>query len=168
MQRTSLSRVVLSLSIVTAVAPAVAQKTGNGINGKHACALLSPAEIQQLTGRKDVARTTEKPEESQFSSNCQFWGAFDITLHIGNQTKVMFGRERDTYAKAPAKLGYKIERISGLGDDAYYMTYNGKLEVRAMLGEIELAVSLSGKLPPDAEAKKMAFSLAKAAAAKMK
>jgi len=80
----------------------------------------------------------------------------------------MFGRERDTYAKAPAKLGYKIEPLTGLGDDAYYMTHNGRVEARAMLGETEIAVSLSGSIPPEPDAKKMAASLAKSVLAKLK
>jgi hypothetical protein len=95
-------------------------------------------------------------------------GTIDITLHLGNQTKVMFGRERDTYAKAPARLGYKVEPISGLGDDAYHLSYSGKAEVRAMVGETELAVSLSGSLPPELDVKKLALGLAKAAVAKLK
>jgi hypothetical protein len=154
--------------VVAVAAPAVAQKTAKGPGGKTACALMSADQIKQAAGRSDVARkTSHMDEDTNFSSNCQYWGAFDITLHIGTQTKVMFGRERDTYAKAPARLGYTVERVSGLADDAYFLIYNGKVEVRAMRGETELAVSLSGSLPPDAEAKKMALSIAKAAAAKL-
>jgi len=106
-------------------------------------------------------------EDTQFSSNCQHWGAIDITVHIGTQTKVMFERERDTYAKAPARLGYKIQPISGLGDNAYFMSYSGKAEVRTIVGEKELAVSLSGSLPPDPEAKQMAINVAKAGLVKL-
>ena len=157
-----------TLWAVIAVAPAVSQKSSDGVNGKHACALLTAAEIKKLAPGKDVARSPGKAEERPFTSNCLYFGAFDISVHIGNQTKVMFGRERDTYAKAPAKLGYKIEPLKGLGDDAYYMTYNAKAEARAMVGEIEVAISLSGSLPPDAEAKKIAVDLAKAAVAKLK
>lgn len=154
---------------VSASTEAAAQKSAKGWSGKTACALLSAAEIRQAAGRPDVAnRMSHMDEDTQFSSNCQHWGAIDITIHLGTQTKVMFGRERDTYAKAPARLGYKIDRLSGLGDDAYYMSYSGKAEVRAMLGETELAVSLSGALPPDAEAKKMAVNLAKAAVANLR
>jgi len=54
----------------------------------------------------------------------------------------MFGRVRDNYGKAPARLGYVVERFSDLGDDACYLIYNGKVEVRALRGETELAVSL--------------------------
>jgi len=129
---------------------------------------MSADDLQAASGRSDVARrTTHMDEDTNFSSNCQYWGAFDITLHIGTETKVMFGRVRDNYAKAPARLGYTIERVSGIGDDAYYLIYNGKVELRALRGETELAVSLSGSLPPNAEAKKMALSIAKAAAAKL-
>ena len=129
---------------------------------------MSADDVKAASGRSDVARrTTHMDEDTNFSSNCQYWGAFDITLHIGTETKVMFGRVRDNYAKAPARLGYTIERVSGVGDDAYYLIYNGKVELRALRGETELAVSLSGSLPPNAEAKKMALSIAKAAAAKL-
>jgi len=129
---------------------------------------MSADDLKAASGRSDVARrTTHMDEDTNFSSNCQYWGAFDITLHIGTETKVMFGRVRDNYAKAPARLGYTIERVSGIGDDAYYLIYNGKVELRALRGETELAVSLSGSLPPNAEAKKMALSIAKAAAAKL-
>jgi len=129
---------------------------------------MSADDVKAASGRSDVARrTTHMDEDTNFSSNCQYWGAFDITLHIGTETKVMFGRVRDNYAKAPARLGYTIERVSGIGDDAYYLIYNGKVELRALRGETELAVSLSGSLPPNAEAKKMALSIAKAAAAKL-
>ncbi|HWJ15667.1 MAG TPA: hypothetical protein VNS10_18135, partial [Gemmatimonadaceae bacterium] len=124
---------------------------------------MSADDLKAASGRSDVARrTTHMDEDTNFSSNCQYWGAFDITLHIGTETKVMFGRVRDNYAKAPARLGYTIERVSGVGDDAYYLIYNGKVELRALRGETELAVSLSGSLPPNAEAKKMALSIAKA------
>jgi hypothetical protein len=129
---------------------------------------MSADDLKAASGRSDVARrTTHMDEDTNFSSNCQYWGAFDITLHIGTETKVMFGRVRDNYAKAPARLGYTIERVSGVGDDAYYLIYNGKVELRALRGETELAVSLSGSLPPNAEAKKMALGIAKAAAAKL-
>lgn len=154
--------------VVAVASPALGQKSAKGVNGKTACGLMSAADIQHAAGRSDVARRTDHmDEDTNVSSNCQYWGAFDITLHIGTETKVMFGRVRDNYAKAPAKLGYKVERVSGLGDDAYYLVYNGKVELRALRGETELAVSLSGSVPPDAEAKKVALSIAKAAAAKL-
>jgi hypothetical protein len=168
MQRTQGTVLPAALWLVLGVGPAGAQKAGDGVNGKHACALLSPDEIKKLTGRKDVARVASKQEERPFTSNCLFFGDVDITVHIGNQTKVMFGRVRDNYGKAPPKMGYKVEPIPNLGDDAYYLTYSGKAEARAILGEIELAISLSGPLPAEPDTKTMALSLAKAAVAKLK
>jgi len=163
---------LISLAIVTwavaAVSPAIAQKSAKGVGGKTACGLLSAAEIRQAAGGRDVARRTDHLDaDTDVSSNCQYWGAFDITLHIGTETKVMFGRVRDNYAKAPARLGYSVESISGLGDEAYYLVYKGKVEVRSLHGDKDLAVSLSGSLPPDAEAKKIALAIAKAVAAKL-
>lgn len=160
---------IVAVVVVSSSSEAAAQKPAKGWSGKTACALLTAEEIRQAAGSRDVAtRTSHMDEDTQFSSNCQLWGAIDITIHLGTQTKVMFARERDTYAKAPARLGYKIEPLSGLGDDAYYMSYSGKAEARAMIGETELAVSLSGALPPDAEAKRMAVNLAKVAVAKLR
>jgi hypothetical protein len=168
MRRKHLIPFVVIAYVMTSASPAIAQKAVKGVGGKTACGLLSSDAIKQATGRSDVARRTEHmDQDTDYSSNCQYWGAFDITLHIGTQTKVMFGRERDNFAKAPARLGYTVERVPGLGDDAYYLIHNGKVELRAMRGETELAVSLSGSLPPDAEAKKMALSLAKVAMAKL-
>lgn len=159
---------IVAACLATVAPPAIAQKSAAGPNGKTACALMTASDVQSAAGSKHVAlRTTHMDEDTKFSSNCQYWGDVDITLHIGTETKVMFGRMRDTYTKAPPKLGYTVERVSGLGDDAYYLTYKGKVELRALRGETELAVSLSGSLPPDAEAKKMALGIAKAAMAKL-
>ena len=147
---------------------AAAQATANGVGGKHACALLSTAEIQRAAGRSDVARSPGHAEEVPYTSNCQYWGAVDITIHLGDQTKVMFARERDTYAKAPARLGYTIEPVPNLGDDAYFFSYKGRVEVRVMAGETELVVSLSGSLPSAPDAQQMALNLARAAFAKLR
>jgi len=169
MRREHFTALAVVLCATTVISPAMAQKGATGPGGKTACGLLSADDVKHATGRDDVARRTDHmDQDTQFSSNCQYWGAFDVTLHIGTQTKVMFGRVRDNYAKAPPKLGYTIERIPGLADDAYFLIYNGKVEMRALRGETELAVSLSGSLPPDVEAKKkMALAIAKAAAAKL-
>ncbi len=168
MRRMALIPLLVGAHLVAVASPAVAQKTAKGPGGKTACALLSADEIKHATGRDDVARKTSHMDaDTDFSSNCQYWGAFDITLHVGTQTKVMFGRERENYSKAPARLGYTVERVSGLADDAYYLIDKSKVELRVMRGEMELAVSLSGSLPANAEAKKMALNLAKVAAAKL-
>jgi len=159
------------LAVVTCVAaasPAVAQSSAKGPGGKTACGLLSADEVKRAAGNPDVARrTSHMDEDTNVSSNCQYWGSFDITLHIGTQTKVMFGRVRDNYGKAPVRLGYVVERISGLGEDAYYLVDKNGLQVRALRGETELAVSLSGSVPPTPEAKTIAFNIAKTVIGKL-
>ena len=153
---------------VAATSPALAQSSAKGPGGKTACSLLSADEVKRAAGNPNVARrTSHMDEDTNVSSNCQYWGTFDITLHIGTQTKVMFGRVRDNYGKAPARLGYVVERISGLGEDAYYLVDKNGLQVRALRGETELAVSLSGSVPPTPESKKIAFNIAKAAIGKL-
>jgi hypothetical protein len=158
----------VAIAGLIASSPVVAQTSTKGVSGIKACELLSAAEIKRATARNDVAGSPGKAEELQFTSNCQYFGGLEITIHLGTQTKVMFGRQRDTYAKAPERLGYKVEPILGLGDDAYYLSYSGKAEVRVIVGETELAVSLSGSLPQEADAKTMALNLAKAATAKLR
>ena len=159
---------VALIIILSTSTTAGAQNTATGVGGKHACALLSSAEIQRAAGRTDVARSPGNAEEVPYTSNCQYWGAVDITIHLGDQTKAMFARERDTYANAPARLGYKIEPVPSLGDDAYFLSYRGRAEVRVMSGETELVVSLSGSLPSEQDAKQMALNLARAAFAKLR
>ena len=61
----------------------------------------------------------------------------------------------------------RIEHLTGVGDNVYFLSYIGKAKVRTIVGEKELAVSLSGSLPPEPEAKKMAINLAKASLAKL-
>jgi hypothetical protein len=159
---------LLALTFTYIASSTAAAQKSKGVDGKTACGLLSADEIKRAAGRPDVARTTSHmDEDTDVSSSCQYWGAVDITLHIGKETKVMFGRMRDNYAKAPARLGYTVARVSGLGDEAYYLIYKGKAEVRALRGETELAVSLSGSLPSDMDAKKVALSVAKAALNKL-
>ena len=159
---------VVAANGAMSASPAIAQKDAKGPGGKTACALLSVDEIKRATGRADVARGTDHmDEDTQFSSNCLYWGAIDITFHIGTQTKVMFERRRENFAKAPARLGYTVEGVSGLGDEAYYLIDKGKVQLWALRGELELVVSLSGSLPPDTEAKKMALAIAKVVAAKL-
>src|SRR5512133_2608344 len=124
LMRSSMRSVPLLALTFTCIASATAAaQKSKGVDGKTACGLLSAEEIKRAAGNPNVARTTSHmDQDTDVSSNCQYWGAVDITLHIGKETKVMFGRVRDNYAKAPARLGYTVERLSGLGDEAYYLS----------------------------------------------
>jgi hypothetical protein len=159
---------LLSVALICIATSAAAAQKSKGVNGKTACGLMSADDVKHAAGRADVARTTSHmDEDTDVSSNCQYWGAVDITLHIGTETKVMFGRMRDTYVKAPPRLGYVVEHISGLGDDAYYLVDKSGVQVRALRGGTEVAVSLSGSVPPTPEAKQIALNIAKATLAKL-
>ncbi len=137
MQRNRLTAVLGLGGCLLISSPARAQKAAPGINGKTACSLLTSTDIQRVTGMKGAARQPGKPEEGDFRSSCLHFGAVDIAISLGwgSATKVMFGRMRDNYAKAPARLGYKVEPIAGLGDDAYSLAYSGKMEARVLSGE---------------------------------
>lgn len=86
--------VAAALLVGSVARPAPAQQPADGVNGKHACALIGPAQIKEATGKTYV--TPGRPEERPFTSNCLYVGPVDITVHLGNQTKVMFGRVRTT------------------------------------------------------------------------
>ena len=139
-----------------------------------ACAALTATDIQKLTGRSDVATGKAEAEELDFHSNCMYSGAFDIGVTVAGTTKVMFGRMRDNYSKAPARLGYRVEPVSGVGDDAYYLLDKDRVKLTALVGEKEVTIALAkismlpGDLPPEPTAKAFALTLAKAAVAKLR
>ncbi len=174
MSNTSRALVVvslLSLACVTPLAAAQGKPTSSG--AVSACSLLSPADIRQITGRTDLATGDPDPEEMPGHSNCIFSGAFDIGITVNATSKAMFLRMRDTYRKAPSRLGYRVEEVPGLGDGAYFLIDKSRVQLFTLHGEKELRISLAkitfapGEMPPEPKAREIALSLAKAAGAKL-
>ena len=158
---------VLTLGI--AVTPATAQKPTT------ACALLSVAELRRAAGRNDLATVPERSDVEGAMSNCERSGAIDVTLMLVPSSKTQFARMRDTYVKAPARVGFKVEPVSGVGEEAYLAIRRGRVQLRTLVGARELTVELQkissateGQMPPEPEAKALAVRIAKAAAAKMR
>jgi hypothetical protein len=154
-------------------APAMHAQSRPGI-GITACDLLSAAEIQRIVGRADVATVPAQPENMEFHSNCIRRGAFDLGITIASETPVMFARMRDTYAKAPTRLGYTVEKVSGIGTDAYFLIDKDRVQLKALLRDKELTIAVSkismlpGRMPPPPEAKAIARELAKAGVTKLR
>ena len=150
-------------------APAAAQKPTT------ACALLTVAELRRAAGRNDLATVPERSDTEGAMSNCERSGAVDVTLMLVPSSKAQFARMRDTYVKAPARVGFKVEPVSGVGEEAYLAMRRGRVQLRTLVGSRELTVELQkvssatpGEMPPEPEAKALAVRIGKAAAAKLK
>jgi hypothetical protein len=178
MNRTSVSVLTLALLVIAVPATPANAQVKVGSKTITACELLTAAEIRTITGRSDLATARPMREDQQFHTNCIHSGAphsgvVDIGITVAPETNVMFGRVRDNYGKAPARLGYRVEKISGLGDDAYYLIDKTRVQLMAIAHGTQLTVSLGevnpgSKLPPEAEAKAIALKLAKAGLAKLR
>lgn len=173
------ARIIIVLAALPAAAAgsvATAQATGRAASERpvSACALLTAADIRRITARSDLATAPPHPEESSGHSNCIYSGAVDVGVTVNSTTKTMFLRMRDTYGKAPSRLGYRVEPIAGLGDDAYYLLDKSRVKVTALVGQNELTIALTkismlpGEMPPEPAAKAMALTLAKAAVARLR
>jgi hypothetical protein len=168
--------VVLATLQAAASSVARAQSTAREAAGTtvSACSLLTAADIRRITGRSDLATSRPEPEELPGHSNCIHSGAFDIGVTVDETSRVMFDRMRDTYSRAPSRLGYRVETVSGLGDAAYFLMDKDRVKVTTLVGQNELTIALAkismlpGELPPEPTAKAMALNLAKAAAAKLR
>ena len=82
-----------------------------------ACALFDAAELKRLTGRKDVLGQGPQADETPAKglSECEF-----LDLHFAltsNMTPEWFQRTRD----GEVKTGMKVQPVSGVGDEAYYL-----------------------------------------------
>jgi hypothetical protein len=178
MNRTSAVGAALTFVAMTVSGAAAKAQVKVGSKTITACELLTSAEIRTITGRSDLATAKPMREDQQFHTNCihsgaPYTGAVDIGITVAPETKVMFGRMRDTYVKAPARLGYRVEKVSSLGDDAYYLIDKSRVQLMTIAGETQLTVALGeinpgAKLPAEPEAKAMALKLAKAGLAKLR
>jgi hypothetical protein len=130
----------------------------------NACSLLSPVEIQKITGRNDLA--TGKPDLNQLKAGteCLHTGKHDIGVHLRPITSDLFAQIRDAGKKSP---NYKYEPAS-VGDEAYTMIDKRYVVLTSRVGQhsFHVAMDLEGA-PPDS-IKPMVLALAKAAAAKLR
>ena len=87
---------------------------------QHACTLLDPAELRQLTGRKDYGQAPQPsgpPQLRQGTTECDYL-SISYTL-TANMTKEWFARDRQQTEAATDR--WKVQSISGLADEAFYM-----------------------------------------------
>lgn len=144
-----------------------------------ACALLSVAEVRQLTGRKDYPDHVDGDPAGQGlggGSSCQYGGA---TIDNPNPPPLLSvvliprpkGKPYPEFQRTQ-KLGdgCRREDVKGIGDDALVQSCpndRGPIAYVAV-GKNDLLVQVDAKPASDPAAKKTVLAIAKAAAANVK
>jgi hypothetical protein len=87
----------------------------------HACTYFQASDVLKITGRKDVlgqGPQASKPGETLAgTTECDF---LSVSMTVtSNMTPAWFARDKATLENSPYK--WKVESVSGLGDEAYYM-----------------------------------------------
>ena len=112
----------LTLGISALVHVTVAAPAADGqATDPHACTYFPASELLKITGRKDVLG--EGPQASkpgdlrEGTTECDF---LSVSMTVTSKmTPEWFARDRKVAENNPTK--WKVESISGLGDEAYYM-----------------------------------------------
>ena len=119
-----------------------ARKTGGGdVSSLDACALLTPAEIQQALG---VAMKPGVKQTTSTSSQCQ-WDSQDESEAVGVSVSVATYDDALFHTQASAK---KAVPLSGLGEAAYKgYPHPGDIFLKHDGHEIDIGV-VDFKLPP--------------------
>ena len=104
------------VSISAAPSPAAGQAAS-----PNACSLFDAAELQQLTGRKDILgkgpQASSPSDLPKYMSECDFLEmSFTLTTTM---TPEWFARNRQQSEARPDK--WKVQSTSGLGDEGYYL-----------------------------------------------
>jgi len=87
----------------------------------HMCTLIDAAELQQLTGRKDILgkgpQASSPSDLPKYMSECDFLEmSFTLTTTM---TPEWFARNRQQSEARPDR--WKVQSTSGLGDEGYYL-----------------------------------------------
>jgi hypothetical protein len=160
--------VSISLSLF---APAVHAQTAKP---QAACELVSVAELRTLSGRNDLSTRPERSDTQGALSICERSGTFDVTIMTSPSNPARFTQMRETFAKAPPSAGFKVERVPGVGDDAYFAIRGERVQIFTLAGGKQVTIELKksymegSAMPPEPQAKAIALKLAKAAAAKLR
>ena len=172
MPRTT-SRATLLVAALSLAVPASATHA-QAAKPKSACALISVAELRTLAGRNDLGTAPERSDTEGAMSNCERPGAFDVTILTSPSDRARFARMRETFVKAPPRVGFKVEPVAGVGDDAYFAIRGERVQIFTLAGGTQVTIELkksysgAGAMPPEPQVKAIALKLAKAAAAKLR
>lgn len=164
----SMMRLTLGIAAVVCVGVAPSAAAGQA-SDLTACSLVDAAEIMRATGRKDILG--EGPEAYGPPVNGRTECGF-LSLHFtlrSNTTPEGFRGMRNAQVKA----GKKAEPLTGLGDEAYYVTdtkggYVQGVAIFYRAGTRQ--VSIMDMVPPDSveAAKPMLLSVARLTLSKLR
>ena len=109
---------IAALIQVTVVVPAAVGQTAD----PHACTYLTTSDWLRITGKKDLLGSgpqASKPGETGAgTTECDF---LSISLTVtSNMTPAWFARDKGNVEKG-ATDKWKVESVSGIGDEAYWM-----------------------------------------------
>ena len=87
----------------------------------HACSYFQASDLLQITGRKDLLgqgpQASKPGDTAAGTTECGF---LNVSMTVtSNMTPAWFARDRATSEKATDR--WKVQPVSGLGDEAYYM-----------------------------------------------
>jgi hypothetical protein len=116
----SATRYTLGIATIVHVGTAPPPAAGQAA-GPNACSLFDAAQLQQLTGRKDILgkgpQASSPSDLPKYMSECDFLEmSFTLTTTM---TPEWFARNRQQSEARPDR--WKVQSTSGLGDEGYYL-----------------------------------------------
>ena len=149
---------------------ALAAVTSLPVHGAHAqtsvpdaCAVISPAEVTTILGRKDFGKPRSEKGPGPGESSCQFpaRGQSGVSISLSPTTKGDF----DEFRKLLAEQGEKPEAVTGVGDAAYFW-HPGRVYV--LTARTMVTVSFSNETAVNEKIKQDLLALARAVLTKLK
>ena len=128
-----------------------------------ACAVISPAEVTTILGRKDFGKPRPEKGPGPGESSCRFPGRVHsgVTISLSPTARADF----DEFRKLLVEQGEKPENVSGVGDAAYFW-HPGRVYVLA--GPTMITVSFSNETGVNEKMKQDLLALARAVMARLK
>ena len=165
-------RYTLGIAIMVQVTGALPSLGAQG-SSFNACKVFDAAELKKLTGRKDfLGRGPIANDPSELPKNMSACSYLEIHFGVtSNVTPELFARNRKQQEARPDR--WKVESVSGVGDEAYFMWDKRPGDDR----QVGIVVRANGKsltiedtVPSDSieTMKKFMVSLAKQATPRMK
>ena len=129
----------------------------------EACAVISPAELTTILGRKDFGRPRSEKGPGPGESSCRFPGRVQsgVTISLSPTTRAAF----DEFRKVLVEQGEKPEAVTGVGDSAYFW-HPGRVYV--LTGRTMITVSFSNETGVNEKMKQDLLALARTVITKLK
>jgi len=129
----------------------------------EACAVISPAQLTTILGRKDFGAPRSERGPGPGESSCSFPGRVQsgVTVSLSPTTRADF----DEFMKLLLEQGEKAEAVTGVGDAAYFW-HPGRIYV--LTGRTMITVSFSNETNANEKMRQDLLSLARAVSTNLK